>query len=121
MLSKKQQNKLYRIKERKLALFKLGNQCVHCKTRDLDVLQFDHINPIRRKNDNLRRDSGDNLVRKIMKANFKEVSQEIQILCANCHMKKSNQENSAGFSSDETIRDEVEKNGLQLDWLEDVT
>ena len=56
-----------------------------------------------------------------MKANFSEISQEIQILCANCHMKKSNQENSAGFSSDETIRDEVEKNGLQLDWLEDVT
>tara|TARA_R110000764_G_scaffold58098_3_gene126395 strand:- start:56 stop:226 length:171 start_codon:yes stop_codon:yes gene_type:complete len=56
-----------------------------------------------------------------MKADFNEISQEIQILCANCHMKKSNQENSDGFASDEAIRDEVKKNGLQLDWLEDVT
>ncbi len=121
MLSKKQQNKLYRIKDRKLALFKLGNQCVHCQLKDPDVLQFDHINPIRRKNGDLRRDSGDNLVRKIMKADFSEISQEIQILCANCHMKKSSQENSDGFASDEAIRDEVKKNGLQLDWLQDVT
>ncbi len=121
MLTKKQQNKLYRIKERKLALFKLGNQCIHCQTRDPDVLQFDHISPIRRKNDNLRLESGDNLVRKIIKTDFSEISQKIQILCANCHMKKSKQENSDGFASDEEIQDEVENNGLQLDWLEDVT
>jgi len=121
MLTKKQQNKLYRIKERKLALLKLGNQCVDCQIKDPDVLQFDHIKPIRRKNNDLKRDSGDNLVRKIIKADFRKVIKEIQILCANCHMKKSKKENSEGFASFEEIQDEVKNNGLQIDWLEDAT
>ncbi len=118
MLTKKQKNKFYRMKQRQLALLKLGNQCVHCQITDPDVLQFDHVNPIRRKNDHLRIDSGDNLVRKIIKADYRQISQEIQILCANCHMKKSKKENSQGFASHEQIQNELTDNGTQIDWLD---
>lgn len=63
----------------------LGGKCVNCGHSDYDVLQIDHIIPI--KFPSGRRLSNMQMFFRIL--NGKLSPKELQILCANCHMKKT--------------------------------
>lgn len=67
----------------------LGGKCSTCSISDKRVLQFDHISPIKRKHNNSSwgRRTGSNLVSAILKGD--EDLSNIQLLCANCHMRKT--------------------------------
>lgn len=64
---------------------KLGGKCTGCGISDIDVLQFDHILPIK--------ETGEKRIRNrlaLFGAILKNKLINIQLLCANCHMKKTN-------------------------------
>ena len=71
------------------AIKSLGNRCSHCKNDDWEVLQFDHITPVLRKT---RGESGNRIFPGIIKS--PQIRNLYQLLCANCHMKKSRAENA---------------------------
>jgi hypothetical protein len=59
----------------------LGGKCKKCKNDDEDVLEFDHIIPVRD--------------RKIKRRNLYEIKERpelYQLLCANCHRRKTKKE-----------------------------
>ena len=68
----------------------LGGKCIICKISDKAVLQIDHIVPIRQNSNQrmtLRR-----LYMAILRGDCS--LKNFQILCANCHMKKSAKEHT---------------------------
>jgi 5-methylcytosine-specific restriction endonuclease McrA len=79
-----QKHRAYRKRQRQKAIDLLGAVCQVCGMDDADVLQFDHIEPLFRKT-----------VQHKNKDVYKEVinhhspSQDFQLLCANCHIKKT--------------------------------
>lgn len=78
-----------REKLRMKAIKILGGKCAKCNEDDLIVLEIDHINPILRGRNELMmsRKSGINLTRKIVSG--KVSIEEYQLLCANCHRRKT--------------------------------
>jgi len=79
--------------QRKKLIEMLGNVCKKCGTNDIRVLQIDHKNPIGQKN----RLSGVLLVRAIITK--KENISNLQLLCANCHMIKTFEEDRMKFKN----------------------
>lgn len=80
--------KLYRRiyeKNRNKTLEILGGSCKNCGISDYDILQVDHIEPINK--DRMNRICNEKLFKKI--ANGSLSVENLQILCANCHMKKT--------------------------------
>ena len=63
----------------------LGGSCEKCGMSDYDVLQIDHIEPI--NNNHKHRISNYKLFRGLASGFFE--LENLQILCANCHMKKT--------------------------------
>ena len=68
--------------------------CASCGHDDIEVLEIDHISPIKRKSNGLKEMAGDNLRRCVVKehragTNVREIC---QLLCANCHVKKTRRE-----------------------------
>jgi hypothetical protein len=66
------------IEKVKKALNIYGNKCDSCTCRDLEILEWHHINP------NMYKDKGIILLRKIINKNSK--LDNILLLCANCHI-----------------------------------
>jgi 5-methylcytosine-specific restriction endonuclease McrA len=71
---------------RQEALSILGGQCALCQCKDIRCLQIDHIVPLQGQ----RRMGYMALYRSIVN---KGVTENLQILCANCHAIKTYQEN----------------------------
>lgn len=65
----------------------LGGKCVRCGISDFRVLQIDHKNPVKRKSDIIRFETGTRL-RQII-ANGSRKIKDLQLLCANCHQIKT--------------------------------
>lgn len=86
---KYQNNRHQRLRDEALTL--LGGECVKCNNKDRRVLQIDHIKQIRRKQSGTS--SSWKTVDKIHQG--LEDIQNLQILCANCHMIKSVMEQRA--------------------------
>lgn len=79
--------KEYRRRLRKAAMMLLGGKCARCQEDDYDVLQFDHIQPLW----NVKtRPANDEIYHDILKGR----TNNLQILCANCHIKKTRDERS---------------------------
>jgi len=64
----------------------LGNKCAHCGNTDKRVFTIDHIVPILRRTKN-ELHSGSDLRRKVVNGTL--TSKDVQILCANCHIVKT--------------------------------
>lgn len=77
-------DRTYRSRVRDKAIEILGSVCCVCGMDDKDVLEFDHIEPV------LRRTSGEKRkdVYKMIHAS-QDPLLEFQLLCANCHTKKT--------------------------------
>lgn len=78
-------------KARRKAMDLLGGKCVACGEDDYDVLQFDHIEPVFRRSNGLAdgkpcKGHGHAHSHILRLDNPAEV---YQVLCANCHAKKS--------------------------------
>lgn len=74
------------IKKRELrieAIKTLGGECAVCHTTEIQVLQIDHIDSLAKRRE--KRTSPYVFLKKIIKGNV----ENIQLLCANCHMKKT--------------------------------
>ena len=76
----------YRLEVKKKAVDKLGGRCVDCGIDELDVLEIDHIVPCGSR----REGSGTMFYRQIM--NGKVQLENLQILCGNCHNRKTAKE-----------------------------
>lgn len=81
----KRKAKDHRKSMRDKAIDRLGGKCAKCGEADRDVLQFDHIVPIRRKTNGHGR-SGDNMYRVCHMNNPRK---KFQVLCGNCHAIKT--------------------------------
>ena len=66
----------------------LGGKCKHCGIDDYDVLQIDHIKPLRRKDH--KGNTGTALKQAILLGKIS--LKKLQLLCANCHQKKTYKE-----------------------------
>lgn len=79
---KKRYKRQYR-ELREKVLKKLGGKCIKCLIDDKDVLQVDHIEPLRqpKRIGNKLRFYG------ILNGSYS--TDNLQLLCANCHMKKT--------------------------------
>lgn len=86
-------DKAYRKRQRDKAINILGGVCMVCGMDDHDVLEFDHIEPL------LRRTIG-HKVRDVYKEviKHKDPTQDFQLLCANCHTKKTRMNNEYGYA-----------------------
>lgn len=89
-----QKDRTYRARTRQKAIELLGSVCCVCGMDDPDVLEFDHIEPV------LRRTTGEKRkdVYKIINA-CKDPLAEFQLLCSNCHTKKTRMNNEFMGSS----------------------
>ncbi len=88
-------------RNRKNCLILLGGKCVNCGISDFDVLQIDHKIPILKSSK--ERVPQISLYFKILNGSIdKEL---LQILCANCHMKKS-----VSYSKSKRIENELDFN-----------
>lgn len=77
-------DRAYRIRQRLKAIELLGKVCNVCGMDDLDVLEFDHIEPIFRRTSGLRsKESSSEILR------HDNPRESFQLLCANCHSKKT--------------------------------
>jgi hypothetical protein len=81
-------DRLYRARARQKAIELLGSVCCVCGMDDPDVLEFDHIEPL------LRRTTGEKRkdVYKMIHA-CQDPLAEFQLLCSNCHTKKTRMNN----------------------------
>jgi 5-methylcytosine-specific restriction endonuclease McrA len=61
----------------------LGNKCVYCGEKDKWVLEIDHIKPIRRA---IR---GSFVGKTLYRAILNGKTENLQLLCANCHKRKT--------------------------------
>ena len=69
-----------------LAFDALGHKCALCGQRDSDVLMLDHIKPIRHRQTLILTE---NVYIDIV---IHKKADNLQLLCANCHLRKSVQE-----------------------------
>ncbi len=76
-------------KNRNKTLDLLGGSCRNCGISDYEILQIDHIEPISK--DNKNRICNEKLFKGIVSGRLS--IENLQILCANCHMKKTVIEN----------------------------
>ena len=63
-----------------------GKECKECKEKDIEVFEFDHTDPKEKKH---------NVSEMVWHYSWKKILQEIekcQILCANCHRRKTNRQ-----------------------------
>ena len=81
-----------RIRRRIRVLEKLGGRCVVCNIEDISVLQIDHIIPL---NTGTRRLTLTQLFPKILRDEYDTTT--LQILCANCHMRKTTNERKKDY------------------------
>jgi hypothetical protein len=83
------------------AIAMLGGKCNRCGyNENIAALQIDHIEPLRRKYEEKRKDAlttGSNLARMIANGSI-ELS-TVQLLCANCHCIKTHEEDRHKFSN----------------------
>lgn len=68
---------------RRAAIAALGGRCIECGIDDCEVLQIDHVVPVRRKEK--RHEIGHRVYRRILHGG----AVNVQLLCANCHMRKT--------------------------------
>lgn len=73
----------------------LGGQCVRCGEDDYKCLQIDHIKPILRVKNKVY--PGQKVV--LDTYMDRECIENLQILCANCHMRKTYQEDKLLYST----------------------
>jgi 5-methylcytosine-specific restriction endonuclease McrA len=102
----------YRRELRHRAIQKMGGKCMHCGFDDERALVFDHIKPVRR---GLRgvaksKQTGQDTHRAVLHGQAKAY----QLLCANCHMIKSRQDDrdgrmSVNWSRSPLLRDRLRK------------
>jgi 5-methylcytosine-specific restriction endonuclease McrA len=81
------QNKQYRKELRLQAIQCLGGVCARCQFVDIRCLQIDHITPLGKPN-------GRNSVRLYLDV-IKGHTENLQLLCANCHMIKTYEEDNS--------------------------
>ena len=77
-------DRAYRLRQRHKAIAVLGSVCMACGMDDIDVLEFDHIEPILRKT--MKVWSKDTAYEVLRDENPREI---FQLLCSNCHTKKT--------------------------------
>lgn len=80
----------WNLRRRRAVLEMLGGKCRACGEDEEIVLQIDHINPIRRGGRAIL--SGSNTIGRLLSGSL--APSEVQILCANCHVRKTKKENS---------------------------
>jgi len=85
----------YHQRTRLKAIMVMGGKCERCGIDDPDVLQFDHVVPILRGKSGVTNKGGP--YREII--NHGNEDGKFQLLCANCHVKKTRQ-NKEYLSSD---------------------
>jgi predicted restriction endonuclease len=92
LVKKAKKSRDYRIRQRTKAIHLLGSRCEVCGMDDQDVLEFDHIEPI------LRRSSG-HKNRDVYKEVIRDENrhERFQLLCANCHTKKTRINNEYSY------------------------
>ena len=120
--TKKNENRLYRLEQKKIAFRKLGDVCALCAgdrykypedKQSNNYLQIDHIVPVRRTNQDLRRESGDNLIRKINKLSYAEAVRDYQLLCLLCHVDKTKKDREQNYLSDFDFKEETKNHPVQ--------
>ena len=84
-IQRRNKQKIHREKDREIAIRLLGGCCMACGMDDPDVLEFDHIQPLHRKTNNIKNKSGASS--EIIKRSDRD--RVFQLLCANCHRKKT--------------------------------
>lgn len=98
---RRQKDKKYRYGRRNLAISLLGGQCSVCAMDDYDVLEFDHISPLLRRTNGIKGkgDTANNVIR--------DESRELnfQLLCSNCHTKKTRLNNEFTFKPKRDLDD----------------
>jgi hypothetical protein len=111
-IKRKQKKEYFRDEFRRLrkkALSILGGKCIICGIEDKRVLQVDHINRteqgvsvilMRRKPGGRRTSNNTQFYRNIIKG--KIGSDEVQLLCANCHAIKTWEGNERPYQIDDT-------------------
>ena len=82
-------DKARRERKRSKAIDILGGCCVVCGIDDKDVLHFDHIEPLKRKTNGIKKQRENYYY--VLSIN--EPSEVYQLLCANCHTKKTRENN----------------------------
>ena len=74
----------------------LGGKCARCPQRNLRVLQVDHVKEDgKRHRDQLKTKGGITLMTAVLQEIAKGHSARFQVLCANCHMIKSQERYAA--------------------------
>lgn len=91
---KNDKHRRYRAKKRELAIQALGGECIVCGIDDHDVLEFDHIEPLLRKTNSHKKCKGDTYQEILSDENS---IGKFQLLCANCHTKKTRMNNEYSF------------------------
>lgn len=89
-----EKHRKHRIKQRLSAIDRLGGKCIVCEIDDPDVLEFDHIEPLLRKSNNQPKCKGDTY-KQILRD--ESSSSKFQLLCANCHTKKTRMNNEYSY------------------------
>jgi hypothetical protein len=84
-LLKKNKDKRYRQGLRLKAIELMGGRCSVCLIEDHDVLEFDHITPLLRKTSGIK-SKGETAAHVIRD---QDRDKNFQLLCANCHTKKT--------------------------------
>ena len=80
-----------RMKLRRQAIDHLGGSCVSCGENDYVVLEFDHIDAIKWRSNNLVKINGQqntNQINRMIKAGD-DPNKLFQLLCASCHKRKT--------------------------------
>ena len=93
--------KSQREKRKKKVVALLGGKCKRCGyDTNIHALQIDHLELVRRSPQHRGGTSGAELYRKIVNG---EISiSKVQLLCANCHCIKTNEEDRKNFSNSKT-------------------
>jgi hypothetical protein len=94
------------------AILVLGGRCVVCGTDDLDVLELDHITPLYQTNKN--REPTSTLAKTIILGQIPP--RTIQVLCANCHSRKTRSESSQPLLTREEVMRDLESAKLAQDY-----
>jgi len=80
-----------RVRARKSQLKRLGGACDWCGEEDWEVLIFDHRTP-RGNPESQWKAAGSKILQEIKHLTTKKALEKFQILCCNCHAKKSRAE-----------------------------
>ena len=95
-----QRNKEARIRRRKLLIVKWGNRCQKCGYSDHpEILQFDHIRPLYRGTNGLKKVVSDHMLKEVMTS-----PKLFELLCPNCHILKTRNEITQLWQKKKIIR-----------------